>query len=371
MEGILETEKQEQAEERSSASPKVPLLNRVRAYGTNAPTEPLREMTIKRREPRPQDIQVEILYCGVCHSDIHQARNEWSNTTFPCVPGHEIIGRVVKTGRAVKKFKEGDIAGVGCMVDSCRTCPSCREGFEQFCDNGATFTYNGEDTASGGITYGGYSEAIVVDEAFALRVSTKANLAAVAPLLCAGITTYSPLRRWKVGKGQKVGVVGLGGLGHMAVKLANAFGARVVLFTTSPGKTADAQRLGAHDVIISKNEHEMKRHLGSFDFILDTVSAKHDINAYLELLKRDGTMTMVGASPNPLPLSVFSLIMRRRQLAGSLIGGVKETQEMLDFCAERNITCDIEMISMPQINEAYERMLKNDVKYRFVIDMKG
>ena len=327
-------------------------------------------MNIQRREPRAQDIQLEILYCGICHSDIHQARNEWQNTVFPCVPGHEIIGRVVKAGRAVKKFKEGDIAGVGCLVDSCRTCPSCRDGLEQFCEKTATFTYNGEDHVSSGMTFGGYSDKIVVDEQFALRVSGSLNLAAAAPLLCAGITTYSPMRRWKVSRGQKVGVVGLGGLGHMAVKFANAFGAHVALFTTSANKTEDALRLGAHEVILSKDPDQMQKHASSFDFILDTVSAEHDLNTYLQLLKRDGTMTLVGAPPNPVPVSGFSLIMARRQLAGSLIGGLPETQEMLDFCAERGIVCEIEMITMQQVNDAYERMLRSQVKYRFVVDMK-
>jgi alcohol dehydrogenase (NADP+) len=369
MEGVIAPEEREHIKEQVARSPKAPLVISTRAYGTTGPTALLAPMQVKRREPRPQDIQVEILYCGICHSDLHQARNEWDNTIYPCVPGHEIVGRVVKAGRAVKKFKEGDIAGIGCMVDSCRTCPSCRAGLEQFCDNTATFTYNGEDRVSGGITYGGYSERVVVDEAFALRVPQTLDLPATAPLLCAGITTYSPMRRWRVGKGQKVGVVGLGGLGHMAVKFANAFGTRVALFTTSPKKTQDALRLGAHEVIVSRNEDEMKKHVGSFDFILDTVSAPHDLNAYLELLKRDGTMTLVGAPPAPTPVAGFSLIMRRRQLAGSLIGGLPETQEMLNFCGERGITCDIEMISMQQVNEAYTRMLKSDVKYRFVIDM--
>ena len=292
-------------------------------------------------------------------------------TVYPCVPGHEILGRVVKAGSAVKKFKEGDLAAVGCMVDSCRVCPNCRAGNEQFCDKMPTFTYNAEDKHLGGITYGGYSTAIVVDEAFVLRVSDKLDPAAAAPLLCAGITTYSPLHHWGVKKGQKVGIVGLGGLGHMGVKFANAFGAHVVLFTTSPGKTKDAERLGAKEVVISKNADEMLKHAGSFDFILDTVSAEHNINAYLDLLKLDGTMTLVGASPTPLPLAVGSLLFRRRSLAGSIIGGIRETQEMLDFCADNGIVCDIEKIRIDQINQAYERMLKNDVKYRFVIDLKS
>lgn len=370
MEGVITPEQREHVEEQAAATPKAPLVNSIRAYGTTAPDRPLGPMTVKRREPRAQDVEIDILFCGICHSDIHQVRNEWQNTEFPCVPGHEIIGRVVKAGRAVKKFREGDIAAVGCLVDSCRTCDSCRAGLEQFCENTPTFTYNGEDRASGGITYGGYSDKIVVDEAFVLRVSDKLDLAATAPLLCAGITTYSPLRHWKVGKGQKVGVVGLGGLGHMAVKFAHAFGAQVALFTTSPGKAQDAHRFGAHEVIVSRDPDQMARHANSFDFILDTVSAEHDLNAYLACLKRDGTMTLVGAPPRPVPLAGFSLIMNRRSLAGSLIGGLPETQEMLDFCAERGIVCDIEPIVMQQVNEAYERMLKSQVKYRFVVDMK-
>ena len=339
------------------------------AYAARAANSPLGPFSFDRREPMPNDIQLDILYCGVCHSDLHTVRDEWGGTTYPCVPGHEIVGRVVKVGRDVKNFREGDLAAVGCMVDSCRTCDNCRADLEQFCDKGVVFTYNSKDEHTGGITYGGYSKSIVVDQHFVLRISDKLDLAATAPLLCAGITTYSPLRHWKVGKGQKVGVVGLGGLGHMGVKFANAFGARVVLFTTSPGKTDDALRLGAHEVVVSKNEAEMKKHEKSFDFILDTVSAQHDLNAYLSLLKRDGMLTLVGAPPEAIPIEAFSLIHRRRQLAGSLIGGIAETQEMLDFCAERGITCDIEMISIDKINEAYERMLKSDVKYRFVIDL--
>ena len=332
----------------------------------------MRLATIQRREPQPQDVQIEILYCGVCHSDLHQIRNEWVEnmpTVYPCVPGHEIVGRVVKAGRGVKKFKEGDLAAVGCMVNSCGVCVNCRDGLEQYCVKIATFTYNAEDKILGGVTYGGYSDSIVVNESFVLKVSDKVDLAATAPLLCAGITTYSPLRHWKVGKGQKVGVVGLGGLGHMGVKFANAFGAHVVMFTTSAHKTADAMRLGAHEVVLSNDPNELQKHASSFDFILDTVSAQHDLNAYLQLLKRDGTMVMVGAPPMALPVFVFHLIFGRHQLAGSGIGGIRETQEMLDFCAERGITCDIEMIRMPQINEAFERLLKSDVKYRFVIDM--
>jgi uncharacterized zinc-type alcohol dehydrogenase-like protein len=369
MEGVIAPEKQERLHQQVAAAPKAPLVINARAYGVAASAAPLAPMSIKRREPRPQDVEIEILYCGICHSDLHQARNEWGNSIYPCVPGHEIVGRVVKAGRAVKKFKEGDIAAVGCMVDSCRACPSCRAGFEQFCDNTSTFTYNGEDRVSGGVTYGGYSERIVVDEAFTLRVPQNLDLAAAAPLLCAGITTYSPLRRWKIGRGHRVGIVGLGGLGHMAVKFANAFGAEVALFTTSPHKAQDARRFGAHEVIVSRNEDEMNAHKDSFDFILDTVSAPHDLNTYLGLLRRDGTMTLVGASPEPTAVDGFSLIMRRRQLAGSLIGGIPETQEMLNFCGERDITCDIEVIPIQRINEAYTRMLKSDVKYRFVIDM--
>lgn len=341
----------------------------TQAYAAHSASSPLAPFSFDRRDPKPTDVQIDILFCGVCHSDLHTARDEWGGTTYPCVPGHEIVGRVTKVGSDVKKFKQGDLAAVGCLVDSDRTCPNCKEGFEQFCDSGATFTYNSPDKHTGGVTYGGYSKSIVVDQAFVLRISDKLDLAATAPLLCAGITTYSPLRRWKVGKGQKVGVVGLGGLGHMGVKFAAAFGARVVLFTTSPGKTEDAMRLGAHEVVVSRNEDEMQKQAKSFDFILDTVSAKHDLNAYLSLLKRDGTLTLVGVPPEPVPVAAFSLLMPRRQLAGSLIGGIEETQEMLDFCAEYGITSDIELIPIDRINEAYERMLKSDVKYRFVIDM--
>jgi uncharacterized zinc-type alcohol dehydrogenase-like protein len=344
----------------------------ARAYQAASPTSRLAAGTIPRRDPRPQDVQIEILYCGVCHSDLHTVRNEWESvmpTVYPCVPGHEIVGRVVKVGSAVKKFKAGDMAAVGCMVDSDRVCPSCKEGLEQYCDSMATFTYNSEDKLLGGVTYGGYSDSIVVDEAFVLRVSNKLDPAATAPLLCAGITTYSPLRHWKVQKGQKVGVVGLGGLGHMGVKFAHAFGAHVVLFTTSANKIDDGLRLGADEVVLSKDAAAMEKHAASFNFILDTVSATHDLNAYLNLLKRDGTMTLVGAPPEPAPVAAFHLIFKRRQLAGSGIGGIRETQEMLDFCAEHGITADIEKINIQQINEAYERLLKSDVKYRFVIDM--
>jgi alcohol dehydrogenase (NADP+) len=344
----------------------------AKAYAAHSATSPLAPFTIARRSPRPQDVQIEILYCGVCHSDLHQVRNEWQSvmpTTYPCVPGHEIVGRVVKVGRAVKKFKEGDIAAVGCMVDSCRVCASCLAGEEQYCEKFLTLTYNGQDKILGGVTYGGYTDTIVVDEPYVLRVSNKLDPAGAAPLLCAGITTYSPMRHWKVGKGQKVGIVGLGGLGHMGVKFAHAFGAHVVLFTTSPGKTADALRLGADEVVISKNDAEMEKHAASFDFILDAVSAEHDLNAYLRLLKLDGTMTLVGAPEKPTAIYGFNLLMKRRSLAGSAIGGIRETQEMLDFCAENGITSDIELIPIQQINQAYDRLLNGDVKYRFVIDM--
>jgi uncharacterized zinc-type alcohol dehydrogenase-like protein len=353
----------------TSADTKISPRATTRAWAAQAPESALAPFSLARRDPLPTDVAIEILYCGVCHSDLHQARNEWHNTIYPCVPGHEIVGRVTKVGSKVKKFKEGDLAAVGCMVDSCRACANCKRGLEQYCEKIPVFTYNGQDKHSDGVTYGGYSERIVVDESFVLKISEKLNLAATAPLLCAGITTYSPLRHWKVGKGQKVGVVGLGGLGHMALKFARAFGAHVVLFTTSPGKTEDALRLGAHEVVVSRNANEMKKHNTSFDFILDAVSAQHDINEYLSLLKLDGTLTLVGAPEQPLPVSAFNLLLPRRQFAGSAIGGIAETQEMLDFCAKHNITSDIEMIGIQQINQAYDRLLKGDVKYRFVIDM--
>src|ERR1700704_97830 len=344
----------------------------AKVFAAQSPSSGLAAHSIQRRSPRPQDVQIEILYCGVCHSDLHQVRNEWKEvmpTVYPCVPGHEIVGRVVKVGSGVKKFKEGDIAAVGCMVDSCRKCANCLAGEEQYCENFMTLTYNGEDKILGGVTYGGYTDTIVVDEPYVLRVGNKLDPAGAAPLLCAGITTYSPMRHWKVGKGQKVGIVSLGGLGHMGVKFAHAFGAPVVLFTTSPGKTADALRLGAHQVVISKHDAEMEKHAASFDFILDAVSAEHDLNAYLRLLKLDGTMTLVGAPEKPAAIYGFNLLMKRRSLAGSAIGGIRETQEMLDFCAENGITSDIELIPIQQINQAYDRLLKGDVKYRFVIDM--
>jgi alcohol dehydrogenase (NADP+) len=339
------------------------------AYAAQTATSPLAPFSIQRRDPGKHDVQIEILYCGVCHSDLHTARGEWQGTKYPCVPGHEIVGRVVKVGAHVKKFKEGDTAGVGCMVDSCRTCTNCVADLEQFCTVGTVFTYNSADKQLGGGTFGGYSESIVVDEAFVLQIPKHLDLAATAPLLCAGITTYSPLRQNNVSEGQKVGIVGLGGLGHMGVKLAKAMGAHVVVFTTSANKVDDALRLGADEVVNSKNAEEMKKHLNSFNFILDTVSAQHDINAYLILLGRDGNLTQVGIPTEPLSLNVGSLIFGRRSLSGSLIGGIKETQEMLDFCGEHNITSDIELIPIQQINEAYDRLLKSDVKYRFVIDM--
>ena len=340
----------------------------VKAYSTTSAQSPLAAATISRREPGDGDVRIDILYCGVCHSDLHYARNEWNFTQYPAVPGHEIVGRVTAVGSGVKKFKVGDLVGVGCLVDSCRTCPDCRSGLEQFCAE-MTMTYGGTDKHLGGGTLGGYAQGIVVREEFVLRMPANLNPAAAAPLLCAGITTYSPLRHWKVGPGQKVGIVGLGGLGHMGVKFARAFGAHVVLFTTSPGKAADALRLGAHEVVISKDDAQMAAQAGSFDLILDTVSAQHDLNAYLNLLKHDGNFVLVGAPEKPLAVAPFALIFRRRSFSGSLIGGLPETQEMLDFCGQHNITSDIEMIRMDQINEAYERMLKSDVKYRFVIDM--
>ena len=342
---------------------------KTKAYAAQNATTPLAPFSFDRRDLGNDDVQIEILYCGVCHSDLHTVRGDWGPATYPCVPGHEIVGRVLKVGKDVNKFKEGDTVGVGCMVDSCRTCANCKDNLEQFCEKGTTFTYNSPDKHTGGITYGGYSESIVVDKEFVLKIPKNLDLAATAPLLCAGITTYSPLRYHNVTEGQKVGVVGLGGLGHMGVKLAKALGAHVVVFTTSPSKVEDALRLGADKVVNSKNEDEMQKHLNSFHFILDTVSAKHDINAYLLMLRRDGNLTQVGVPPEPLLLSVGSLIFGRRSLSGSLIGGIKETQEILDFCGKHNVTSDIELIPIQNINEAYDRLVKSDVKYRFVIDM--
>ena len=346
-------------------------MHNAKAYSAGSATSPLASTTIARRDPTPQDVQIEILYCGICHSDLHQVRNQWKEampTVYPCVPGHEIVGRVTKVGSAVTKFKAGDLAAVGCMVDSDRICPECKAGMEQFCPN-FTLTYNFPDKHLGGVTYGGYSDSIVVDQRFVLSAPSNLKLAGVAPLLCAGITTYSPMRRWGVTKGKKAGVVGLGGLGHMGVKFAHALGAHVVVFTTSPKKKEDALRLGAHEVVISKNANEMQKHERSFDFILDAVSADHDIGAYINLLRRDGNITMVGAPEKPLAVPVFGLIMGRRSLSGSPIGGIPETQEMLDFCGQLNITADVEIIPIQKVNEAYERLLKSDVKYRFSIDM--
>jgi uncharacterized zinc-type alcohol dehydrogenase-like protein len=341
----------------------------TKAYAAQAATSPLAPFSVERRTPLPTDVAIDILYCGVCHSDLHQAHNDWKGTTYPIVPGHEIVGRVSAVGTAVTKFKAGDLVAVGCMVDSCRTCTSCARGLEQYCEKGNVQTYNSPDKHSGRMTYGGYSERVIVDEAFTLKLSEKVDAASAAPLVCAGITTYSPLRHWKVGPGMRVGIVGLGGLGHMGVKFARAFGAHVVLFTTSARKTDDGKRIGAHEVVVSKDADAMAAQAARFDFVLDTVSADHDINAYLSLLKLDGTLVLVGAPENPLPVAAFSLFTGRRSFAGSGIGGVAETQEMLDFCAEKGITCDVEMIRMDQINDAYERLLKGDVKYRFVIDM--
>jgi alcohol dehydrogenase (NADP+) len=343
----------------------------ARAYSAASSTSPLARTTISRRDPTPDDVQIEILFCGICHSDLHTVRNEWKEfmpTVYPCVPGHEIVGRVKKVGSAVAKFKPGDLAAVGCMVDSDGTCPECKAGLEQFCANG-TYTYNLPDKHLGGVTYGGYSDSIVVDQRFVLHVPSNLELAGAAPLLCAGITTYSPMRHWGVTKGKKVGVVGLGGLGHMGVKFADKLGAHVVVFTTSPSKKDDAMRLGADEVVISRNADEMQKHAGSFDFILDAVSAEHDIGAYINLLRRDGNITLVGAPEKPLPVPAFALIFGRRSLSGSPIGGIPETQEMLDFCGEHNITADVEVIPMQKVNEAYGRLLKSDVKYRFSIDM--
>jgi alcohol dehydrogenase (NADP+) len=346
-------------------------MYRAKAYSVSSATSAFAPTTISRREPTDTDVQIEILFCGICHSDLHQARNEWKEvmpTVYPCVPGHEIVGRVTKVGSAVVKFKPGDLAAVGCLVDSDRTCPECQAGLEQFCPN-FTLTYNFPDKHTGGVTYGGYSDSVVVDERFVLRVPSNLDLAAAAPLLCAGITTYSPMRHWGVTKGKKVGIVGLGGLGHMGVKFAHAFGAHTVVFTTSPSKKDDALRLGADEVVLSKDANEMAKHAGSFDFILDAVAADHDLNAYISLLRRDGTLTMVGAPEKPLPISIFGLIFGRRSLSGSPIGGLAETQEMLDFCGDHNITSDVEVIPIQKVNEAYERLLKSDVKYRFSIDM--
>jgi uncharacterized zinc-type alcohol dehydrogenase-like protein len=342
----------------------------VKAYGAHAADKPLESMDIARRAPGPRDVQIEIAYCGVCHSDLHTVRSEWGGTKFPCVPGHEIVGQVSAVGNAVKGFKVGDTVGVGCMVDSCQHCPSCAEGLEQYCENGFTGTYNGPTPDAPGHTLGGYAQRIVVDEKFVLNIRhPQEQLAAVAPLLCAGITTYSPLRHWNVGPGKKVGIVGIGGLGHMGIKIAHAMGAHVVAFTTSEGKRQDAHDLGADEVVISRNADEMKAHAGSFDVILDTVAASHDLDAYASLLKRDGTLVLIGVPEHPHPSPyVGNLVFKRRAIAGSLIGGIAETQEMLDFCADKGIVADIEMIAARDIDQAYDRMIRSDVKYRFVID---
>jgi uncharacterized zinc-type alcohol dehydrogenase-like protein len=342
------------------------------AYAAFDKTSPFRPFSFDRREPGPGDVEIQILFCGVCHSDLHTARSEWAGTVYPCVPGHEIAGRVTKVGPAVTGFKAGDVAAVGCMVDSCMICASCRSGLQQYCDNNdITFTYNSLDKKRpGSVTYGGYSSRIVVDERFCLHVSEKLDLAAAAPLLCAGITTYSPLKQWGAGKGKKVGIVGLGGLGHMGVKFSHAFGAHTVLFTTSPGKMDDARRLGADESVVSKDADAMLKHAGSFDLILNTVAASHDLDAYTSLLKRDGTLVLIGVPEHPHPSpNIGLLIFKRRRIAGSLIGGIPETQEMLDFCAQHDIVCDIERIPIQKIDEAYNRMQRGDVKYRFVIDM--
>ena len=346
-------------------------MYKAKAYTVSSPTSPFASTNISRRDLTEHDVQIEILFCGICHSDLHQARNEWEGmmpTVYPCVPGHEIVGRVTKVGSAVTKFKPGELAAVGCMVDSDGTCPECQAGQEQFCPN-FVLTYNFPDSHLGGVTYGGYSDSIVVKDHFVLKVPENLDLAGTAPLLCAGITTYSPMRHWGVTRGKKVGVVGLGGLGHMAVKFAHALGAHTVVFTTSPGKRDDALRLGADEVVLSRDANEMAKHAGSFDFILDAVAAEHDVNAYINMLARDGNLTMVGAPSTPLPVGVFGLLFRRRSFSGSIIGGIAETQEMLDFCGQNNITADVEVIPIQKVNEAYERLVKSDVKYRFSIDM--
>ena len=346
-------------------------MHEIKAFGTNEPTSDLKEMAINRREVGVRDVEIDILFCGVCHSDLHTARNEWGGTIYPNVPGHEIVGRITKIGQDVTKFNTGDLVGVGCMVDSCRECESCKEGLEQYCEKGNIGTYNGHEKQLNQQTFGGYSERVVVDEDFVLHVPKNLDPAAAAPLLCAGITTYSPLNHWKVGPGKQVGVVGIGGLGHMGVKIAKAMGAHVVVITTSLSKKDDAQRLGADEVILSTDQEQMSKNKGRLDFILDCVSAQHDINAYLGLLKRDGSLTLVGAPEHPLPVAAFSLILSRKSFSGSMIGGIAETQEMLDFCGKHNITSDIEIIKIQDINTAYDRLLKGDVKYRFVIDMNS
>ena len=345
-------------------------MSQTKAYAAQAPTTPLTPWIFERRAPKPHDVQIEITYCGVCHSDLHTVRDEWGGTQYPCVPGHEIVGKVTAVGSSVSKFKVGDLAGIGCLVDSCRECDNCKEGLEQYCSNGMVGTYNGQEKDGSGNTYGGYSSQIVAHEDFVLKIPANLPLEGVAPLLCAGITTYSPLRHWKIGKGHKVGVVGLGGLGHMGVKLAVSFGAEVTMLSHSPSKEADAKKLGAHKFALTTDEAQVKELTGHFDFILNTVSADHDYNKYLVMLKTSGVMVCVGAPPTPAQIPAFNLIFNRRSIAGSLIGGIPETQEMLDYCGEHNIVSDVEVIDIKDINESYERMLKGDVKYRFVIDMK-
>jgi alcohol dehydrogenase (NADP+) len=344
-------------------------MSATKAYAAQSTISPVEPWSIERRNPKPNDVQIEILYCGVCHSDLHTVRNEWGGTVYPCVPGQEIVGRITAVGDDVKRFKAGDLAAVGCLVDSCRICDNCNQGLEQYCLNGMVGTYNGQERDGSGNTYGGYSKQIVVHQDFVLNISDKFPLEGIAPLLCAGITTYSPLKHWKVGKGDKVGVVGLGGLGHMGVKLAVSFGAEVTMLSHTASKEKDAKRLGAHKFVLTSDAGQLKSVAGYFDFILDTVSAEHDYSLYLNMLKTDGKMVCVGAPPTPAQIQVFSLIMKRRSLAGSLIGGIPETQEMLDYCAEHNIVSDVEVINIKDINESYERMLRGDVRYRFVIDM--
>ncbi len=345
-------------------------MTTAKAYAAASAKAPLAPFQIERRAPGLHDVQIEIAYCGICHSDLHQVRDEWGGSKYPMVPGHEIVGHVTAVGAHVKGFKAGDLAGVGCMVDSCRTCPSCQRHLEQFCEKGAAFTYNGTEMDRKTLTYGGYSSSIVVDEAFTLKISPKLDLAAAAPLLCAGITTYSPLRHWKTKKGDRVGVVGLGGLGHMAVKIAAAMGAEVTMLSTSKAKEADARKLGAHHFGLTSDDATFKQLAGRFDLLIDTISAPHDYNKYLGLLRIEGAMVLLGVPPEPTPVAATSLIFGRRSLSGSLIGGIQETQEMLDFCAEHGIVSEIELIPVQQVNTAYERMVKNDVRYRFVLDMK-
>ena len=341
----------------------------VKAFGTEASTQPLKEMIIERRATTAHDVEIEILFCGICHSDLHQVKNDFGGAIYPIVPGHEIVGRVTAIGNHVTKFNVGDLAGVGCIVDSCRTCNPCKDGFEQFCEEGATFSFNSIDQTYGGHTFGGYSESIVTDEKYVLNIPKTLDLASAAPLLCAGITVYSPLNHWKIGKGSKVGILGIGGLGHVAIKIAKAMGAFVTVFTTSQLKVEDAKRLGADDAVLSSDPEQMKKYLGKLNFILDTVSAKHDVNIYLNQLTVDGSMVLVGLPPEPLSIVAFNVIKGRRSFAGSNIGGIAETQEMLDFCAKHNIAADIELINIQDINTAYTRLEKGDVHYRFVIDM--